>query len=493
MDSKVKSQGFGFAIYPSVKLKGYKKNKKGEITFGFLKELLFGDYLKVFKNGDGSVVKKEINAREYIKVRARNKTGFILPKEVQPNRILEVNFVDIGQGDGCHLVTPNDEHYIIDAGKDDNMFRFLAWRFNLRYGNTNPPKFTAIISHSDEDHYGGFNKLFTYQKNYKQLLRFEKVFHNGMIEESGSHYNTLGKIVADDQGIEYVTGLCDTHESFQERLKNAKKPGRYLKLLEKVNAPIESLKLDDGIIYNEDGLKIEVLGPVARQVQGKDALPVLDSNKGRTKNGHSIVLKLSIGNLRLLLGGDLNSTSEAYLFNCFTGSDIPILKAIIKDPDSKKEDVDRSRDEIEEAIQKMRKDFEVDIAKSCHHGSADFTNEFMRAINPLATIISSGDSESHCHPRPETLGAIGKFSRGERPLIFSTELARSSREFIDTTRLSTYKKKERLVTVYGMINVRTDGNKTIIAQKLEEPRGSANWDINKLVWDSSGGEFKYVN
>ena len=40
---------------------------------------------------------------------------------------------------------------------------------------------------------------------------------------------------------------------------------------------------------------------------------------------------------------------------------------------------------------------------------------------------------------------------------------------------------ERSIAVYGMINVRTDGEKAIIAQKLERPRSKAEkWDIYEL-------------
>lgn len=491
MDKKVLSQGFGFATYPNVKLKRFKKNSKGIYKFGFAKELLFGDHIKLIKKG-GKIIEKLINSKTYVLVRARNKDGYVLQTQIQPNRILEVNFVDLGQGDGCHLVTPEDEHYIIDAGKGDNMFRFLSWRFNLRYGDNKPPKFTAIITHCDEDHYGGFTKLFTHQKKFKQLLKFEEILHNGIIEESGKPYSTLGTVVTDSKGEYYVTDLSRTDASCKKRITNAKKPGRYISLLKKATTSVKSLKLGDSHIYNKNGTKIEVLGPVTQIVKGKDALPIFDKNKGRTKNGHSVILKLSIGNLRLLLGGDLNSSSEEYLFKHFTNTNISAQKNIISNPKTSMANIKKAQLEIEKAIAKLRKDFEVDIAKSCHHGSADFTNEFMRALNPIATVISSGDNESHCHPKPETLGAIGKYSRGNRPLVFSTELARSAKEFLDTTKLSSYKKKERLITVYGMINVRTDGEKVIIAQKLEKPRGDKNWDINKLVWDKIIKEFKYV-
>lgn len=78
-------------------------------------------------------------------------------------------------------------------------------------------------------------------------------------------------------------------------------------------------------------MQIAVLGLATQSINRKDSLPILDSNKGRTKNGHSIILKLTIGNLRLLLGGDLNSSSEEYLLKCFTNKDISELKKKILD------------------------------------------------------------------------------------------------------------------------------------------------------------------
>ena len=42
--------------------------------------------------------------------------------------------------------------------------------------------------------------------------------------------------------------------------------------------------------------------------------------------------------------------------------------------------------------------FGCDVAKCCHHGSADFTETFLKAVLPVATVISSGD-EDPAHPR----------------------------------------------------------------------------------------------
>jgi beta-lactamase superfamily II metal-dependent hydrolase len=492
MDTKIITQGYGFATYPSVKLMGYKKDPKtNKLKFGFLNELLFGDYIKLYLK-NGNYIEENIGKGKYIKVIARKKPGYVLTTEIQTDRILEVNFIDVAQGDGCHVVTPDDEHFIIDAGEGDNMFRFLSWRFNLKTAKLAPPKFTAIISHSDKDHYGGFDKLFTWQKDAKNQFSFKKIYHNGLMEESGKTVDTLGNITG-PVGQEFITDLCDTNGDFTNRQASVNKQGDYIKMLCKTDAPKESLRHGCAPIYNKGNVKIEVMGPIAQKIQGKDALPIFLSDKGKTKNGHSIILKLSIGKLRLLLGGDLNSEAEEYLFKCFTGVEIGKLVAVLNNPKVKEQEKKTAQIELDLAIKTMREQFEVDIAKSCHHGSPDFTNEFLLAINPIATIISSGDEEPYCHPRPDTLGTIGKFSRGKRSLIFSTELARSTKEFIDLSAFTAGKTKERAVTVYGMINVRADGEKVIIAQKLEKPAANKSWDIHKLEWNNSQSEFEYVS
>ena len=166
--------------------------------------------------------------------------------------------------------------------------------------------------------------------------------------------------------------------------------------------------------------------------------------------------------------------------------------------------------------------FEADVAKACHHGSADFTDLFLRAVNPLAVVVSSGDDEPYAHPRPDTLGALGKHGRGPRPLLFSPELARSTRESIkaplalrgEINRLAqelaaaaTADERaraqaaldaaltglERSVAVYGLINLRTDGRRVVLAQKLERLRGRSReeWDVHCLEPDAAG-TLRYV-
>ena len=52
---------------------------------------------------------------------------------------------------------------------------------------------------------------------------------------------------------------------------------------------------------------------------------------------------------------------------------------------------------------------------------------------------------------------------------------------------------DRSVAVFGAINLRTDGKKAVIAQKLERPRGPGRkWDIYRLEPQGLAG-LRYVS
>ena len=52
---------------------------------------------------------------------------------------------------------------------------------------------------------------------------------------------------------------------------------------------------------------------------------------------------------------------------------------------------------------------------------------------------------------------------------------------------------ERSIAVYGMINLRTDGKKVLLAQKLEQPRSKADkWDIHCLE-PGPDGRLRFVS
>lgn len=168
-------------------------------------------------------------------------------------------------------------------------------------------------------------------------------------------------------------------------------------------------------------------------------------------------------------------------------------------------------------------EFACSVGKACHHGSDDISWKFLQAMSPIATLFSSGDQETHVHPRALVLGMTGAFAPRLKwnkpqadgttraptqtfaghseeelfaPLLYSTELSRSvamnagykayikgrgpdgKDEYTEEpnawlsrtpdgpfARLSDTRVVENLS--YGLINIRTDG-KTVAIAVLEE-------------------------
>ena len=495
-----------YAGYPVARVYRNKGDKKN------IHELLWGDWVKITGTKNGG----------WFPVHVRNMDGWMKADDLIKDRLLEIVFVDVGQGDGALVVTPEDKHMVIDAGISDNMYRFLNWRYG---GFKKKWKFeSAVMTHPDQDHYAGFGKLFD-----NPNISFGNVYHNGIIESNGKEKESLGEST-DIDGIRYIVEVMDDKKKLKTFIGNKSRWARkkYPGLL---NNALESGRVDnigmlstahgtDGYIpgYTKDKkLSIQVLGPVAESDNGSRTIlrwfKKLDKggfNKGQTKNGHSVILKIKYHDISILMGADLNWAAERFLLEQHVGRPVP-------DQDAKKEEIDAF-------VFLAREIFESDVVKCCHHGSADFMDIFLQATNPIATVVSSGDEESHAHPRSDTLGAIGKHARGDRPLIFSTELGRSTREsepsklqkelikkqdaLAKSTKENDKKKLKdeldtiteeilkRNVTVYGAINLRTDGHNIVLAQRLEEDRRAGGalqkWDVYKLEPDTNG-KLHYVS
>ncbi len=469
------------------------------------RQLLWGDWLRIGDDIDD----------EWSEIQWGRKTFAIKKQDYQDERILEMIFLDVGQGDGCIVTTPflgnREKIMIIDAGLGDNMMGFLNYRFR-----DFKKKFhfhAAVITHPDSDHYLGFQDIFE-----NRQISFEHVYHNGLLERTGD--NLLGPV---RNG--YVTDIRATGAEARTLYSDpAVRGGKYYpKLLwtalnsDRFN-DVSMLSTKHGQIHDgrswmpgfspadHPDFSIEILGPVVETTPGgEDGLRAFARsmrgramNAGKTKNGHSVLLRMQYRDFSILFGGDLNLPAEHHLMRHYGNNGrAPISIA-----------------ETTAMIEKARQRFAVDLMKCCHHGSSDVTDEFLHATAPAAYVVSSGDEESHVHPRPDLLGLLGKKGRGHRPLVLCTEILRSTREKEDAslrTKLDTLLKRidretneqkkqkwrsqrndildelfKRNVGVYGAVNLRTDGRNAVIAFRNEKPRGVKRWFYYELKKDVDG-------
>jgi beta-lactamase superfamily II metal-dependent hydrolase len=438
---------------------------------------------------------------------------FMRTEHVVNERPVEMMFVDVGQGDGCIYVSAEtgaaERIIVIDAGVADNMFQFLKWRFGdfeheFRFH-------AAVVTHPDKDHYNGFQSLFSHAN-----VRFDRVYHSGICERAGA--DVLGPT---DSTGPFLTGLVVTDgdmralygdpavrggKLYPKLMHTAFTSGRVdrIEMLSTLHGTSEASKTWMPGFAPADGrtTTIEVLGPAP---DGTVAAPRLrwfggtigstTKDEGKTKNGHSVILKMTVGNLRVLFGGDLNRPAEDHLLRHYSGigTSQPLSAAV--------------------AAASTR--LGADIMKCCHHGATDVTDEFIQAVHPLVYVVSSGDEESHAHPRPDLLGRLGKLGRGTAPLILCTEILRSTREEgrqEDFTKLRALDEtidalpsgpertaalqerrdlqdhiRRRNVGVYGAITIRSDGANMEISFRLEAPRGKQLWQVYALRHDPTRG------
>ena len=223
-----------------------------------------------------------------------------------PDGYLHVHFLDIGQGDSILVVTPSGRQALIDGGPDgDAVSQALAEA--LPGGDRSLD--LVVMTHLDSDHSGGLLEV---------LDRF-----------------AVGAVLT---GPSPAGGAMQAQ--WEERLKG------YGKDTVEVYAGY-AIELDEDI-------RVEVLNPSRDRSLGNS-------------NNDSVVLRLSYGDVSVLLTADIESEAEARLVA--RGAEL-----------------------------------ESTVLKVGHHGSATSTSQvFLGAVRPSIAVVSAGMDNPYGHPASEVI------------------------------------------------------------------------------------------
>jgi beta-lactamase superfamily II metal-dependent hydrolase len=418
-----------------------------------------------------------------VRVRARGLTGEVDAAALGDTGLLEIYVIDVGQGDGILVRTPDDRWHMIDAGvsNERQMLRrgapnFLRWKFKTDLRRDRVSLENAVISHPDFDHYGGFIDIFSEQLGREKFpVEVANFYHPGVGRFDATPKRGAwveGRVAPFPRGYRgirrdgrFITEVLTGKTSF----RNPPRPltdtfARFARLAADKAGTVRRLTAADGFLpgYESGDLVIRVLGPIEEQLEGGGSGLRMLTSDSKTVNGHSIVLRLDYRQARILLTGDLNDSSQRLLL-----SYVPEMQ------------------------------FAADVVKACHHGAEEVDAAFSKALQARATVTSAGDNESYSHPRPVVMGASGRYGRESRdpagdampPLVYSTELARSialaRAANVRVPGPTDYFASDSLVRpeagefepfsrvpistdlIYGLVNVRTDGQH-ILCATLEE-------------------------
>ena len=410
----------------------------------FVRTLAWGDDVEVLNITSKHV---EIRTTRYTtlpngSIKPQASSGFILPPtsgKIKPSdvvldkkddRVLKVDFVDVQQGDGSVIETPQGQVVLIDGGDNQLFARYLAGRY--RGTSATKPKDVdcIVVTHGDADHFAGLAKIHeseTHRTPYKRFfMQPRRVYHNGLVKRPGKKGGKARKeeeLLGETQTLDgqtIITGLVSNLLDVPDQEMN--EPFlEWKKALQdyQTRGPIEFRRLakaDDGAFdfLKDEGIRVEVLGPIPTKAGSIEGLEFLGTPKkgprvgheslatgtegfggfsaSHTINGHSIVFRLVYGDFSFLFTGDLNDEAG---------------RALVRD----------------QAENKLT--LRSEVFKVPHHGSADFSGAFLQAVAPVVSVVSSGDESArkeYIHPRSTLMGALGRYSRVEEPLIFVTEL-----------------------------------------------------------------------
>lgn len=442
----------------------------------FLRALAWGDPVRVTNETADEVEIDFDGAPAFI---PKKKGGGDVVVDKKESRVLKVDFVDIQQGDGSVIETPDGKVMLIDGGDNQLFARYLAARY--RGSSDERPKEIdcILVTHGDADHFVGLTKIHESEEHEDARKRLfihpKRVFHNGLVKRPSKKNGKARKeeemlgATKEVDGQLFITGLENDllkvpdeemngpFVAWKAALTHWKKRGAIA---------IRRLQIGDHKAFDflrEENIDVQVLGPIPADLKGKPALRFLGNppkgprigheslsldEKGfggksasHTINGHSVIFRLTYGQFNLLFTGDLNDESGRAL----------------------------AREHNRGAI-----NLRAEVFKVPHHGSADFSGAFIQAVSPVVSVISSGDEskrKEYVHPRATIMGTLGKYSRVEEPLIFCTELV-AFFELVGTMERTVKPKKgedplsNRFTAFerasFGIVKIRTDGERLLV-------------------------------
>ncbi|HQU83846.1 MAG TPA: ComEC/Rec2 family competence protein, partial [Pyrinomonadaceae bacterium] len=193
------------------------------------------------------------------------------------NGRLQVDFLDVGQGDSAFVTFPNGETMLIDGGGKIN--------FNKNYIKSEDSEEPEIFERDSQTIGEAVVSEFLWQKGYSKV----------------------DYILASHADTDHIQGLTDVAKNFKVKAaffgRTPAKDEDFIELLEvlkKRNIPMITLSRGDVLEFEK--AFVEILYPE------KD-----ESEFAVSDNNHSLVLRISFGSKKFLFTGDIEKETENFL------------------------------------------------------------------------------------------------------------------------------------------------------------------------------------
>lgn len=188
---------------------------------------------------------------------------------------LEINFVDVGQGDCTFIVTPRNKTILIDGGGsssdefDVGKSTLLPYILDKGYTKID----YIFISHFDQDHVGGILTIL-------QEIKVKKVI-------------------------------------ISKQEENSEKYQRFLEIIKEKGVSVSIVKKGDSVNIEKD-IYFEILWPTSKQIQ---------ENK---LNNNSLVMKMHYHNFSVLFTGDIEEKAEKEILEIYNEEKGTLFSDVLK-------------------------------------------------------------------------------------------------------------------------------------------------------------------
>ena len=188
------------------------------------------------------------------------------------NTNLEINFIDVGQGDACFIITPKNKTILVDGGGststtfdigEDTLLPYILDKGYVKIDY-------VFISHFDQDHVGGILSIL---ENLK-----------------------VGKI--------YITKQGESNENYE----------KFFKIIKQKKLNVQILEAGDKVMI--DSLTFDILWPIEQKISEN----ILNNN--------AMVMKLKYKNFSMLFTGDIEKVAEKALLDTYKDN-LEVLKTTI--------------------------------------------------------------------------------------------------------------------------------------------------------------------
>jgi len=268
--------------------------------------------------------------------------------EVTTLKDLQVNFLNVGQGDCIIIELPDDKTMIIDSGEDNDAKQEII---DFTEENNITTFDYVILTHQDSDHAGNMNWVIdAYECKY--IFRPNNYSSHSNSSELPVDFNT-----------QTSGGYVSTTKTYSEFMVSAYNEKCTVEIFNKDS------DFSNEIIYNGTSYtyKFEFLTPTA----DRDKIVYGDPNN------YSPIMMLEYAGKKIMFTGDAEEDNIAeYVTTYGNANNIDVLKV------------------------------------GHHGSENATTLDFINAIDPEYAIIQCGEGNSYGHPHQETLDILGNHEGG---------------------------------------------------------------------------------